>query len=155
MRLALKNQSVFWRSCRRVNRQIRIISISGHWKLLSDLLCTGILIINIKQVVRRLPQTAIIMLCKCLFSPIICHYSNDRIRKWFKDVSVNIFGRNCDTYEKQKAFYPIVFAFSCPTKTQRIGRDNQVTLRSFILWHAATVIIFSFVGIKGNRIMRF
>lgn len=101
------------------------------------------------------PQTAIIMLCKCLLSPIICHYSNDRIRKWFKDVSVNIFGRNCDTYEKQKAFYPIVFVFSCPTKTQRIGRDNQVTLRSYILWHAATVIIFSSVGIKGNRIMRF
>lgn len=101
------------------------------------------------------PQTAIIMLCKCLLSPIICHYSNDRIRKWFKDVSVNIFGRNCDTYEKQKAFYPIVFVFSCPTKTQRIGRDKQVTLRSYILWHAATVIIFSSVGIKGNRIMRF
>lgn len=67
----------------------------------------------------------------------------------------SIFLEGTATHEKQKAFYPIVFAFSCPTKTQRIGRDNQVTLRSYILWHAATVIIFSSVGIKGNRIMRF
>lgn len=36
---------------------------------------------------------------------------SDRIRKWFKDVSINIYGRNRDTYEKQKVIKPLVFPF--------------------------------------------